>query len=135
VNSINLLGSSVGNRIYPSQGDKGSPRYPNQPSSGTVIIDWSQQRTVVQPITGPGPTQFQFLNAYLGFNTPMRLVVQYVGSPQSFDLTWLGDGSRNVWWSSPAPTKGTNTVDIFEFLYDGSVFYGMVIGQGFLPTP
>jgi hypothetical protein len=70
------------------------------------------------------------------------LAVSNVSSPQFFVIILKqdGTGSRTVtWWSNilwagaSAPTLTTtiNRYDIFSFFYDGTNYYGAIVGQNF----
>jgi hypothetical protein len=76
----------------------------------------------------------------LGGNRTLALSGQLSG--QSFAIILIQDGSGNrtvTWWSNikwisstvPTLTISAGGIDIFTFFYDGTNYYGTVVGQNY----
>ncbi len=98
---------------------------PPMDEANVLTCSWGYAPIIRKTITANAT--FTFNDPYVGQGQPMRMVVNYSGG--AWTTTWPG---AVKWGAAGAPGAGVSgKTDVFEFTYDGTTFFGSIVGTAF----
>jgi hypothetical protein len=103
-------------------------------SPSKVQLNWGRSKVLRAVLTGA--TDFNIAKSFVGFATPVRILVTHSAGPFSpYAVTWATTlGAGVISWASGAPAApAAGKTDIFEFLYDGTTVFGMQLASQAFP--